>query len=258
MRIHRERGAYFTIPFVLAALSLSIVFSALAPGARADDGSLVGRVVGVKDGDSLVVLSDNREIEVRVAEVDAPESGQPYGRRAKQALSALVFGKDVRLVPTDHDRYGRTVGRVFVDDVDVANELVRRGAVWVYRQYAHRSELYALEAEAQETRVGLWGLPEAERTPPWDWRHAHRHAGSSLGVPPAAADRPPPLRLVPGGQDSGASRLAPGAAAFGCGDKRYCKEMSSCEEARFYLTRCGGSHLDGDGDGRPCEALCGK
>jgi endonuclease YncB( thermonuclease family) len=246
------------VGFVMAALSLSVVSSVIAPRARADDAGFVGRVVGVKDGDSLIVLVDKREIEVRLAEVDAPESGQPYGNRAKQALSALVFGKTVRLVPTDHDRYGRTVGRIFVGDIDVANELVRRGAVWVYRQYAHRPELYALEAGAKKSGAGLWGLPETERTPPWDWRHAHRHGGFSLGVPPAATEKPPPLRLVPGVDGAGMSNLAPGAATFSCGTKRYCKEMSSCEEARFYLIHCGASHLDGDGDGRPCEALCGK
>ena len=43
---------------------------------------------------------------------------------------------------------------------------------------------------------------------------------------------------------------------FVCGTKRYCKEMSSCEEARFYLEKCGLSGLDRDKDGIPCEALC--
>jgi deoxyribonuclease-1 len=39
-------------------------------------------------------------------------------------------------------------------------------------------------------------------------------------------------------------------------EKRYCKHMTSCDEARFYLQQCGRSRLDGDGDGTPCEALC--
>ena len=43
---------------------------------------------------------------------------------------------------------------------------------------------------------------------------------------------------------------------FVCGTKRYCKQMSSCEEARFYLEKCGLTRLDRDGDGVPCEALC--
>jgi hypothetical protein len=42
-----------------------------------------------------------------------------------------------------------------------------------------------------------------------------------------------------------------------CGTKRFCKQMTSCEEAKFYLTTCGVSSLDGDGDGIPCESLCG-
>jgi hypothetical protein len=41
-----------------------------------------------------------------------------------------------------------------------------------------------------------------------------------------------------------------------CGAKRYCNEMASCEEARFYLTQCGRTRLDRDEDGVPCESLC--
>lgn len=43
---------------------------------------------------------------------------------------------------------------------------------------------------------------------------------------------------------------------FTCGSKRTCGQMSSCEEARFYLNQCGLSRLDGDKDGTPCESLC--
>jgi hypothetical protein len=43
-----------------------------------------------------------------------------------------------------------------------------------------------------------------------------------------------------------------------CGDKRTCKQMDSCAEARHYLTECGIGRLDGDGDGVPCESLCGR
>ena len=43
---------------------------------------------------------------------------------------------------------------------------------------------------------------------------------------------------------------------FTCGSKTTCGQMSSCEEARFYLNQCGLSRLDGDKDGTPCESLC--
>lgn len=45
-------------------------------------------------------------------------------------------------------------------------------------------------------------------------------------------------------------------SGFSCSGKRYCREMASCEEAKFYLTQCGVSSLDGNKDGVPCEKLC--
>ena len=57
---------------------------------------LRGRVVGGSDGDTFTPLTaDKQLVKIRLAEIDAPESGQPYGNRSKQVLSNLVFGKDV-------------------------------------------------------------------------------------------------------------------------------------------------------------------
>ena len=101
--------------------------------------------------------------------------------------------------------------------------------------------MLALEAEAKAAKRGLWGLPEAERMPPWDWRHGGKAQASPGSSSPAA----------------GAPVAAPTASGgFSCSGKRYCKEMSSCEEAKFYLTTCGLGSLDGDKDGVPCEKLC--
>ena len=107
-----------------------------------------------------------------MAEIDTPEAHQPYGSRAKQALSELAFGKDVRVVVAAIDRYGRTVGRIYAGSIDISAEMVRQGAAWVYRKYNHDPSLLRLEREAQQARRGLWALPEAERTPPWEWRAA--------------------------------------------------------------------------------------
>ena len=111
---------------------------------------------------------------MRLAEIDTPEKGQPYGRRAKEELSSLVFGKTVDVKTQGTDRFGRTIGRVYVDGLDVNAEMVRRGAAWVYRKYAKDQKLYALEEQARRNKVGLWRLPEAERVPPWEWRQARR------------------------------------------------------------------------------------
>mgnify|MGYP002615906140 CR=1 FL=1 len=46
------------------------------------------------------------------------------------------------------------------------------------------------------------------------------------------------------------------AEQFSCADSKYCKEMSSCAEAKFHLNECGESRLDRDHDGVPCESMC--
>ena len=83
---------------------------------------------------------------MRLGEIDTPESAQPYGERAKQTLSDLAYNKPARVVVQDTDKYGRTVGRVYVGNLDVNAELVKQGAAWVYRQCVTRcyvSDCYA-------------------------------------------------------------------------------------------------------------------
>ena len=139
-------------------------------------GYLYGRVVGITDGDTLTLLTAEKEqVKIRLAEIDTPERGQPYGRKAKDALSKLVFNQDVAVRYVDTDRYGRTVGRIYIGDLDVSAEMVRRGAAWVYHKYATAGGLYALETEAREAKRGIWSLPEAQREPPWEWRKTRRH-----------------------------------------------------------------------------------
>jgi endonuclease YncB( thermonuclease family) len=78
---------------------------------------LEGRVVRVFDGDTLELRAGDDTIRVRLAGIDTPERGQPWANRAKQALSERVFGKAVRVNEVDVDRYGRTVGEVYADNV---------------------------------------------------------------------------------------------------------------------------------------------
>ena len=206
-----------------------------------------GRVVGVSDGDTLTLLVPDgarfKQVRVRLAEIDTPESHQPYGNRARQALSDLAFNQQARVVVQDTDRFGRTVGRVYVGDVDVNAELVKQGAAWVYRQFARDQSLFRLEEQAKAAKRGLWGLPETERCPPWDWRR-----GTCATASAPAARAPAALTAAPTSAASG--------SGFTCVGKRRCGEMTSCEEAKFYLTVCGVRSLDGNKDGVPCEKLC--
>lgn len=66
----------------------------------------------------------------------------------------------------------------------------------------------------------------------------------------------PMLRSGMSGSAQGAIPLTAPVGELTCAGKRRCGEMLSCEEARFYLTKCGVRSLDGDGNGVPCESLC--
>lgn len=133
--------------------------------------NLSGKVVKIADGDTLTLLvAGNRPVKIRLSEIDTPESRQPYGQKAKQALAGLVFSKTITADVQTIDRYGRSVARVYVGALDVNAELLRSGAAWVYRKYAKDPNLYKLEDQAREKRMGLWALPESQRMPPWEWR----------------------------------------------------------------------------------------
>ena len=131
-----------------------------------------GTVVRIVDGDTLVLLVDQQQLKIRLADIDTPERKQPFGTKAKQALSDLAFGKQARVVEVTVDRYGRIVGRVYVDGIDVNRELVAQGYAWVYRKYSNDAELLRLEAEAKQMGLGLWADPDP--IPPWEWRRGRR------------------------------------------------------------------------------------
>lgn len=128
------------------------------------------KVVSVSDGDTLKVLVDGKEKRVRLAEIDTPERDQPWGRKARNALSDKVMHQQVVVDTQYEDQYGRTVARIFLDGRDINRELVAEGHAWAYRKHLKDQRLLDDERAAKSARRGLWSLPESERMPPWEWR----------------------------------------------------------------------------------------
>jgi endonuclease YncB( thermonuclease family) len=141
---------------ILAVIPYSVAFLLLVSLPVLATTVRTGKVGSMADGDTLTLLVGTRQLRIRLAEIDAPGRGQPYGTKAKQALSDLVFGKSARVVEVDRDRYSRTVGQLYVGNLDVNAELVRQGYAWVYRKYAKQQLLYDLEDEARAAKQGLW------------------------------------------------------------------------------------------------------
>lgn len=197
------------------------------------------RVLAVLDGDTVLISRSGKPVKVRMANIDAPEKAQPFGKQSKLSLQELVHRKQVQIDSRAVDQYGRIVGLVAVDGLDVNQEQVRRGMAWEY-SYHHSDKAYiALQNDAQLARRGLW--IQSDPQPPWQWRKSHPSTKPGTQGQ-AAAPRGTPVMLYD----------------MECGRKHRCSEMLSCDEARFYLVRCGVTALDGDRDGEPCKSLCSE
>lgn len=152
----------------MRALAVLVLFIFCHAASAAE---LFGRVVKVADGDTLTLLTaDKKQHKVRLNQIDAPESNQPWGKRSKDALIAMVANKNITVKVSGKDRYGRVLGTPFLNNIDICKEQIKRGNAWVYVQYAKDAQLKVIESHARKSRVGLWALPENERIEPWVWR----------------------------------------------------------------------------------------
>ena len=146
---------------------LPLLFAAI------DADTFTGKVIAVKDGDSIVVLRNQEQIEIRLLDIDCPELAQAFGRQAKKQTSDLCFGKSVTVKANGKDRYDRTLAHVILPSGKELNrELVKSGLAWWYRKYSDDESLGKLEADAKKSKRGLWTAQKP--VAPWDWRAAKR------------------------------------------------------------------------------------
>ena len=139
-----------------------------------------GEVVQVQDGDTLTVKTErNRLHKVRLADIDAPEMGQPFGKSARRLATDLALEKTVRVNYTFKDKYDRLIGEVFLPDGILLNEeMLKAGLAWHYRvKHPHSSFLEKLEYKAWKKNLGLW--VQETPVPPWEFRRENR-----LPLPP--------------------------------------------------------------------------
>jgi endonuclease YncB( thermonuclease family) len=172
----------------VALLLASLVLILATPATHAASSILKGIVTKVADGDTITVLDSHRsKHRVRLAGIDAPEKGQPFGNASRKSLTAMVAGKEVQIEFQKYDRYGRIVGKVLVTPpdcptcgktLDVGLAQVTTGMAWWYRKYAHeqspedQARYEFAEREARTKNAGLWRDKNPE--PPWEWRRAQR------------------------------------------------------------------------------------
>jgi endonuclease YncB( thermonuclease family) len=169
--------------------------------------TLICLVIAVIDGDTLKARCGSpdayQQVTIRLSEIDAPERGQPFGQKSKEALSALCFREIAAITRRGKDRYGRPVADVECRGANAGHHQVAEGMAWVFERYVVDKRLYEAQDAAKRGRKGLWcdGLA----VPPWEWRTRNRHPQGS----PSTKGAPTAVHIAPA-----TSHLA------GCGTRR--------------------------------------
>jgi endonuclease YncB( thermonuclease family) len=167
----RSLGKIIGVQLLLYWLLFLLVLL-LAVAGRAQQGqSLSVEVDYIIDGDSLVVARNGKAMEVRLWGIDAPEYDQPYSDGAKNALKKMTAGQQGRLYIKYQDKYDRYVAVLFIDELNVNQELVKTGHSWVYGRYCNEpvcAHWELMQEEAKAKRRGLWR--GSDPVPPWQWK----------------------------------------------------------------------------------------
>ena len=92
------------------------------------------------DGDTCTTTDGEK---IRLACIDTPElkgkKAKPVkAKEAKDFLNDLIAKKKVYINRITTDKYGRTVGELFKDDINVQELIVNKGYGRIYEKYAHQ------------------------------------------------------------------------------------------------------------------------
>jgi len=223
------------------------------------------KVVSVADGDTITVLHQSQRKEIRLYGIDCPEIGQDQGEQAKALTSALVAGRNVEVEQKDVDQHGRVVGLVKVDGQSLNELIIQNGYAWVYRQFCKEKfcfNWFKSEKLAKQQKKGIWA--NSIVVPPWEWRVTQRESKTEEDTAPVIIMGGQPntgseesfmsklgKALTPGSGSGGGSSAS--KAQYRCDGRTHCSQMTSCEEATFFLRNCPGTKMDGNNDGVPCE-----
>ncbi len=162
MKYYKYKFYFIPLLYLFGMISLT----SFSPK-TADDFS--GKVVGIKDGDTYVILSNTIQCVIRLAHIDCPEKSQPFGSAAKKFASDRCFGKEVLVIGDGtRDRNKRIIAEIFIKDTCINKEIVKAGYAWHFKKYSKSDEYNLLELNARSSKIGLWS--DDNPIAPWDWR----------------------------------------------------------------------------------------
>lgn len=156
----------------IVLLLLSFLTACVSSTGKQKLQTLSGKVIAVKDGDTIEILYEGKPLTIRFAHIDCPElkKRQPYANAAKQFTSDKCFGQVVMVQHNKkYDRYKRLTGVVInAKGANVNMELVKAGYAWHYKKYSSDMAYDEVEIIARQNKLGLWA--DSNPVPPWEWR----------------------------------------------------------------------------------------
>jgi len=185
-------------PFIMLFLFISLLFLHITNNFVYAE-AITGTIDSVIEGDSITIISKGKEVEIRLFGIDTPEKTQAFGQSAKNFTGAMASRGEIRVEPITKDQSGKIVGLVFVNGINLNEQIVSQGFGWVYRQYCKESycaDWLKIESNAKASQKGLWA--DANPTPPWEYRKNQRSGGEG-DVLKLAAIPSSSVKIVPNG-----------------------------------------------------------
>src|ERR1043165_842578 len=125
-----------------------------------------GKVSAVLDGNTIILLVENKKLQIRLLGIGAPEKGETFADKSRDNLSKLLNNQlvEVLAIPPEANQNGQPLfmGKVILQGQDVGLEQIRNGCGWLSREFENyqtqEDRLAYAEAEkgAAEKRLGLW------------------------------------------------------------------------------------------------------
>ena len=135
------------------------------------DSKLKGRVISVFDGDTITVITENKQImHINLLGIDAPEIKQAYGFLSKQFLINLIAGRQIEIQSVGTDAHGINLATIYFHHKNINIKMIEHGYAWVYRIDGKPTDpnMCKYEQKAKNQSIGLW--TQEKPIPPWIFR----------------------------------------------------------------------------------------
>jgi hypothetical protein len=166
-----------------------------------------------------------------------------YWEESSNYLKILLEWKHIQIefdqTQWKTDKYNRYLWYIFLDWENINNQMIREWYAWEYtydKDYKYQALFKSSQDQASENKFWLWSSNSCN----WERKKVEIQSPANTWN----------INTNPNIETSVYWN-------FSCSiQKKYCTEMKSCDEAKFYLNSCWLINLDADKDWFPCESLC--